>query len=115
MKYNISVFIGRFQPVHLGHLHVITQGLEQADHMVVLIGSSGAPRSHRNPFTFEERREMVYNSIPSHMRKRVIIKSLEDAAYNDSRWIHQVQTQVTRAAWEFGYTNTPTVALVGHS
>ena len=115
MKYNISVFIGRFQPVHLGHLHVITQGLEQADHMVVLIGSSGAPRSHRNPFTFEERREMVYNSIPSHMRKRVLIKSLEDAAYNDSRWIHQVQSQVTRAAWEFGYTNTPTVALVGHS
>lgn len=115
MTYNIATFIGRFQPAHLGHLHVITQALEHADHLLVLIGSSGAPRSHRNPFTFEERRAMVYNSIPSHLRKRVLIKPLEDAAYNDARWIHQVQSQVSRAAWEFGYTNIPTVALIGHS
>jgi bifunctional NMN adenylyltransferase/nudix hydrolase len=114
-QYNIAVFIGRFQPFHLGHLSVVTQGLEQADHLVVLVGSSNAPRSHRNPFTFDERRDMIMSSIPSNLRKRVIVKPLEDASYNDTKWVHDVQTLVMRAEWEFGYTNDPTVALIGHS
>jgi len=114
-KYNMAVFICRAQPFHLGHLSVITEGLEQADHLVVLVGSAGAPRSHRNPFTFDERSGMILNSIPSHLRHRVKIKPLEDAAYNDTKWVHDVQTQVMRAEWEFGYTSMPTVALIGHS
>ena len=114
-KYNMAVFIGRFQPFHLGHLSVITEALEQADNLVVLVGSSGAPRNHRNPFTFEERSSMITDSIPGHLCNRVRIKSLEDAAYNDGKWIHRVQTQVMRAAWEFGYTSEPIITLIGHS
>ena len=53
------------------------QGLEQADHLVVLVGSSNAPRSHRNPFTFDERRDMILNSIPGNLRQRVAVKPLE--------------------------------------
>ena len=113
--YNIAVFIGRFQPFHHGHLAVILEGLERADHMVVLVGSASSPRCHRNPFTFDERSKMIRESIPSHLRDRIRIKPLEDAAYNDSKWIHGVQSNVTRAAWEFDYTREPTVALIGHS
>ena len=114
-KYNMAVFIGRFQPFHLGHLEVINHALEAAETLVVLVGSSGAPRNHRNPFTFDERRQMILTSIPGHVRNRVLVKPLEDAAYNDSKWIHDVQTQVMRSAWEFGYTNEPTTTLIGHS
>ena len=113
--YNIAVFVGRFQPFHNGHLSVILEGLARADHLVVLVGSAGSPRCHRNPFTFDERSRMIYESIPAHLRNRVRIKPLEDAAYNDSRWIHRVQSNVTRAAWEFGYTYEPSTALIGHS
>jgi bifunctional NMN adenylyltransferase/nudix hydrolase len=101
--YNIAVFIGRFQPFHNGHLSVILEGLERADHLVVLVGSAGSPRCHRNPFTFDERSRMIRESIPAHLRNRVRIKPLEDAAYNDSRWIHRVQS------------NEPNTALIGHS
>jgi bifunctional NMN adenylyltransferase/nudix hydrolase len=114
-KFDIVLFIGRFQPFHNGHLAVILEGLERADHMVVLVGSAGSPRCHRNPFTFDERSRMIRDSIPGHLRNRVCIKPLEDAAYNDSRWIHGVQSNVTRAAWEFGYTSEPSTALIGHS
>jgi len=114
-KYNMAVFIGRFQPFHLGHLEVINHALEAAETLVVLVGSSGAPRNHRNPFTFDERRQMILTCIPGHVRNRVLVKPLEDAAYNDSKWIHDVQTQVMRSAWEFGYTNEPTTTLIGHS
>ena len=114
-NYDIAVFIGRFQPFHLGHLAVINQALDTAKHVVVLVGSSGAPRNHRNPFTFDERSRMIRDSIQGHLRNRVRIKPLEDAAYNDNRWIHSVQTQVMRAAWEFGYTTAPNITLIGHS
>ena len=39
-EFDFAVFIGRFQPFHQGHLQVIQSGLEQADKLIVLIGSS---------------------------------------------------------------------------
>jgi bifunctional NMN adenylyltransferase/nudix hydrolase len=114
-KYDIAIFIGRFQPFHVGHLEVIKQGLEQANHVVVLVGSATSPRCHRNPFTFDERRDMIMSSIDSDCRKRVRVVPLEDATYNDARWINNVQTAAERTAWEIGYTDHLNIALIGHS
>lgn len=114
-KFDLAVFIGRFSPAHNGHLAVIHEGLKQANHMLILIGSSNAPRSHRTPFTFAERKEMLYHSIPDTLRDRVLIYPLEDAAYNDAKWVNSVQLQVTVAGVEAGYNTQPKVALIGHS
>jgi len=114
-EYDLAVFIGRFSPPHKGHLAVIQEGLDQSKRVVLLVGSANAPRSHRNPFTFAERSNMLYHSIPGHDRDRVMIYPLEDAAYNDAKWVNSVQTQVMAAAWKAGYTKTPKVALIGHS
>ena len=114
-KYNIAVFIGRFQPIHLGHLSVIEEALKQADHVVLLVGSASSPRCYRNPFTYKERKSMIYHSIPGHDRDRINIMPLEDSAYNDSRWIKNVQTQVTAAVWTAGYTYMPKITLIGHN
>jgi len=114
-KYDLAVFIGRMVPPHLGHIQVMQQALHHAKKLVILVGSSHAPRSHRVPFTFDERKTMIYHSLPGELRDNVIILPLEDFTYNDNRWIHQVQSQVERAAWHFGYTSDPNVALIGHS
>jgi len=114
-RYDIAVFIGRFSPPHKGHLEVIKEGLEQAKYVILLVGSANAPRSHRTPFTFAERSNMLYHSIPGHDRDRVMIYPLEDSAYNDARWVNSVQTQVMAAAWKAGYTSIPKIALIGHS
>ena len=53
-KYDLAVFIGRFQPAHLGHMQVIKLALKSAENVLVLIGSAGEARSHRNPFYFDE-------------------------------------------------------------
>ena len=45
MSYDLLVFIGRFQPFHLGHLAVIRRGLAEARHVLVLVGSAHRPRS----------------------------------------------------------------------
>ncbi len=54
-----GLVIGRFQPLHKGHASVIRAAIEDCVHVVVGIGSSNAPVSVRNPFTFEERERMV--------------------------------------------------------
>ena len=37
---DILVFVGRFQPFHIGHKHVVDAALEQAEHVIVLVGSA---------------------------------------------------------------------------
>ena len=64
-KYELAVFIGRFQPFHNGHVRVIEHGLEIANRVRVLVGSAFGPRCYRNPFTYEERKEFIKNSFPT--------------------------------------------------
>lgn len=122
-NYDTAVFIGRFQPFHLGHLQVIKQGLRCADNVVILVGSARSPRCHRNPFTFEERKEMIRGALQVADRERVIVMPLEDAAYNDAQWVLNVQRQVEQGAWYAGLAGREPasidpelrIALIGHS
>lgn len=89
-KYNTAVFIGRFQPFHLGHKAVIERALQIAERIVVLVGSAGTARRPRNPWTYEERVGMIEEEFP----RRVICKPLPDFTYRDDRWMEAVQNSV---------------------
>ena len=89
--YSKLVFIGRFQPFHLGHKRVVTDALQQAEHLLILIGSSFQPRTIKNPFTYEERQQMILASLDPQDIARVTIRPLRDYLYNDQQWIAQVQ------------------------
>ncbi len=115
-KFDLAVFVGRFCPFHVGHHHVISQALQQAEHVLVLVGSARSPRSYRVPFTFQERRDMIEGSFPRELRERIRVLPLEDSTYNDSRWIQNVQTLVAQGASMCGLDPaTAKVTLVGHS
>ena len=60
VEFDYLVFVGRFQPFHLGHASVILEGLKRAKHIIILIGSHNTGRSWRNPFTFEERQKVIH-------------------------------------------------------
>jgi nicotinamide-nucleotide adenylyltransferase len=51
----VSLFIGRFQPVHRGHLHTIKQILERDDELIIAIGSAQHSHTPDNPFSGGER------------------------------------------------------------
>jgi nicotinamide-nucleotide adenylyltransferase len=53
------VVLGRFQPLHNGHAHLITTAADYGDILTVAIGSAQAPESVENPWSAEERCEMV--------------------------------------------------------
>ena len=59
MAYELGVFIGRFQPFHLGHRAVVAEALKEVGRVLLLVGSSYEPRSIRNPWSFDEREAMV--------------------------------------------------------
>ena len=114
-KYDLAVFIGRFEPFHVGHEAVIREGLSQANKMVVIVGSSGGPRSYRNPFTYEERVKMIKGAFGADAR-RIITMPLEDTIYNDEKWVKDVQEAVQKAFVEAygGWHPMAKVALIGH-
>jgi len=99
-EFDLLVFIGRFQPFHLEHQRVIATALEKAKNVLVLVGSAGKARTVRNPFTFEERKDMINGSFDCNGGRqcRIIIKPIYDKTYNDAAWIKQVQDVVKDAA-----------------
>jgi len=59
-----ALFIGRFQPLHKGHLNVIEQIRRDGYKPIIGIGSPYAPASSANPFSLDERKEMIcYSQI----------------------------------------------------
>jgi len=58
-----ALMIGRFQPIHLGHLKGIQQILNEVDELIILIGSAQYSHSFNNPFTAGERVAMVHAAL----------------------------------------------------
>ena len=115
-SHDLCVFIGRFQPFHAAHLKVVEAALRHGRFVCVLIGSAGAPRSHRNPFTYDERAEMVRLSVSEDQRERLTVLPLEDCTYNDTQWVANAQKQVNTvlARAGLGRRGSATIGLIGH-
>lgn len=110
-RYKYLVFIGRFQPFHVGHKSVVDEALKRADNVIMLIGSANLPRSLRNPFTVEERTQMIKGAYSDEAAARVHCVGLDDALYNDTRWLQCVQTAVHSVTGDL----SADIALIGHS
>ena len=54
-----ALFIGRFQPLHKGHMHIIEKAMSDCSELVIVIGSSQEACTKDNPFSAEERVEMI--------------------------------------------------------
>ena len=58
-----GLYVGRFQPFHLGHLEAIKKILEEVEELVVVIGSAQYSHNKGNPFTAGERLVMIRNAL----------------------------------------------------
>jgi nicotinamide-nucleotide adenylyltransferase len=101
-----GLYVGRFQPFHLGHLSAIREVLKEVDELVIVIGSAQYSHNFNNPFTAGERLVMVR-------------KALEEAKINGDRvwivpvpdvhlhmmWVSSVEGYTPR--FEIVYSNEP--------
>jgi len=90
-KKDIALFLGRFQPLHHGHIYMLNKILKTYNIIKIGVGSSQIPKSKINPFTYEER----VNFITSALNKRGIpsqrfkIYPIPDI-FNASKWVNHV-------------------------
>jgi len=88
-KHEIAFIIGRFQPIHKGHLKLFEEASKFAKKIVILLGSANAPPSIRNPFSAEERIKFIREELPF-----VEIIPIMDYPYSDRKWVSQVASIV---------------------
>jgi nicotinamide-nucleotide adenylyltransferase len=60
---NRGLFVGRFQPFHLGHLEAIKSVLKEVDELVIVIGSAQYSHTIHDPFTAGERLVMIRRAL----------------------------------------------------
>ncbi|WP_435949708.1 bifunctional nicotinamide-nucleotide adenylyltransferase/Nudix hydroxylase [Psychrobacter sp. DM8] len=109
--YKYLVFIGRFQPFHCGHKAVVDEALKRANNVIMLIGSANLPRSLRNPFSVSERTAMIKGAYSDKDAARIHCVALDDALYNDTRWLKYVQAGVRSVTHDLNAD----IGLIGHS
>jgi len=90
-----GLLIGRFQPFHLGHLDAIQFALSKVDKLWVGLGSSNLPSQKDNPFSAEQRKEMILSSIDEIMKEKISIYFIPDLD-NHIKWIEKIDTIVPK-------------------
>jgi nicotinamide-nucleotide adenylyltransferase len=58
-----ALFVGRFQPFHLGHQEAILQILKDHEEVIIVIGSAQNSHDVNNPFTAGERITMIREAL----------------------------------------------------
>ena len=87
--YNLAIVCGRFQPLHKGHISIIRKALSMAKTVGLYIGSCNNVGTPQNPFTFEERYNMIDKIFHTDIANgKLIIKPLYDREHpsDDTSW-----------------------------
>ncbi|WP_116964126.1 bifunctional nicotinamide-nucleotide adenylyltransferase/Nudix hydroxylase [Fastidiosibacter lacustris] len=111
MQYSCAVFIGRFQPFHIGHLHNIQYALKIAQKLIIVVGSAFRAPSIKNPFSYELRRKMILSDLIAVGIdiSRITIVPVSDWFYDENGWKNEVTSSVYNHV-----RATESIAIVGH-
>lgn len=78
-----AVFLGRFQPFHIGHLSIVEKILESYPSLVLIIGSSEKSGTDENPWSYQERLSIIVENLSEELLSRVTIYPLADVPDDD--------------------------------
>lgn len=88
-----ALFLGRFQPFHLGHLHVIKEALKEADDIIIGIAYNNNADKKENPFSVEEREEMINRTLHNKDISDFKIVDIEDCG-DDEKWARNIESKL---------------------
>ena len=94
MNKKICLFIGRFQPFHKAHLSDIKLALKECDKVTIAIGSSQESATKENPFSYEERKEMIESTLKKHNVFNYDIVPVPDVN-DDKTWVDHVKKVIS--------------------
>lgn len=90
-EFSLMVYIGRFQPLHNGHINTIRLALQKTRRLIILVGSHQAPLTARNPWTSEERMALIRGALDEEEYNRCLVAGLEDFTYQDEKWVKRIK------------------------
>lgn len=98
--YNHVLVIGRFQPLHFGHIHLFKWAAKLGKGFTIAVGSANK-LDEDNPFSPEERISMIMKALKKKELKDVMMKlnkivTLDDYEDNDQKWIDEVNSKIER-------------------
>lgn len=83
----LGLVIGKFQPLHNGHVATIEKAIEENDKVLVLVGSANGLPNYQNPFPVDTRIQLIQDQFD------VIVKGLDDYP-NEEQWAEDVTSRV---------------------
>lgn len=86
-----ALFIGRFQPFHMGHLLILQRLYNKYKMIIIGIGSSQYYNTAENPFSEKERRFMIIQSLKAIDIYTYRVISIPDI-HNPPCWVDHVCT-----------------------
>jgi len=98
-------YVGRFQPYHDGHGHMVEEIADEVDELVLGIGSAGDSHTERNPFTAGERVLMVTKAV-ERFEITTYVVPIEDLDRH-SVWVGHVRSMTPE--FDVAYSNNPLV------
>ncbi len=108
-EYQFGIYIGRFQPFHLGHLQTLKLALERAEQVILILGSHRVAADIRNPWSSQERIEMIRDCLSPEDLNRVHFLPIRDWLYSDNLWLSAVQQKVFEIT-----KRSASVVVLGH-
>ena len=101
-----GLYVGRFQPFHLGHLKAINDCLDRVQELIIAIGSAQHNHEPNNPFTIGERILMINTALTDAEidPERWQLIPILDARVHHA-WISWVEILVPE--YEIVFTNDP--------
>lgn len=91
LKRNVALFIGRFQPLHHGHIYVLNKIFKSYKKIKIGIGSSQLSKTKTDPFTNEERVSFINSALKERNINpdRFEIFAIPDI-FNANKWVDHV-------------------------
>lgn len=90
-KVSRAAFLGRFQPMHMGHYRVIKSRKGMHDELLVVVGSAGSEREQENPLSFEEREEIIQGCFPD--LEIIPMEDNERTEEGNRRWAQKLEEE----------------------
>jgi len=87
-KYKCGLYIGRFQPLHIGHTNIIGKMFDECEVVIVAVGSAQESGTVRNPFDFAMRSQWIVETFSSRKNHILHVVPVPDREHpsNDASW-----------------------------
>lgn len=98
-KYKCGLYVGRFQPLHVGHTNIIDKMFDECEVVIVAVGSAQESGTQRNPFDFAMRSQWIVETFCTRTNHILHVVPIPDREHpsNDASWGDYLLDQVLMA------------------